>query len=265
MNTILENFIQEKCEKKHSVYQTQDYDLFTFLKGNRIPNPQHIERLRFSLQINGMIPNPLLINKEFEIIDGQHRYEAAKKAGTKLYFIIVDYKLPQVHAINQDQSNYKIMDYMHGFAETGVESYVILKRFYEKHKVFNPANCVAMLSSVSSNSQYLQSEKYRPNKQQKNSVTFNEGTWKVRDVELGEQWATNLHRVGKYFAGYNQSSFVSTMIMMFKNPDFNFEDFMKKLHQRPYALTASANRAQYKLKIEDIYNHRRKVRVNLRF
>lgn len=267
MNTTLDNFLKEECEKKYEVYESEDYDQFHTLVGNRIPNPQHIERLRFSLQINGMIPNPLLVNEDFEIVDGQHRFEAAKKARTKFYYIIVDYKLSQVHAINQDQSNYSVSDYMHGFADTGNEHYITLKRFYDKHKVFNLTDCIAMLSNVSSNSQFLQSEKYRANRggMGKTSETFNEGTWKVRDLEKGELWATNLHRTGKYFSGYTKSSFIATMIMMFKHPEFDFEDFIKKLHQRPFALSLAANRSQYKVMVEDIYNYRRKVRINLRY
>jgi hypothetical protein len=68
-----------------------------------------------------------------------------------------------------------------------------------------------------------------------------------------------------YYVGYNRSAFVGTMIVLLQNQNFDFNDFMHKLRIQPTALVDCANREQYKTLIEDIYNFKRREKVNLRF
>jgi hypothetical protein len=259
--------LDKKREVINKVYKTNKYDLFKSLKGNRPANPRHLQRLTESIKKNGMIPNPVLVNENFEVLDGQHRLEAAIRTKEDVYFTFVkDYDLKQVHAINMNQKNWTSKDYMYGYANDGLEDYIKLRDFYERFKVFNVADCIAMLSNVTSGSAYQMSEAHRMGvKKRTVSMTFNEGTWKSKDLSVAEEWANNLLRIRPHFEGFNKSSFVGTMIGMFKHPDFDFEEFLKKLKKRPYMLRQAPSREQYKKMVEDIYNIHRKKKVNLRF
>ena len=71
--------------------------------------------------------------------------------------------------------------------------------------------------------------------------------------------------VGKYYDGYKRSAFVSTMLGMFKKKEFNFIEFLSKLKSNPSKMQDRTSVDQYKMLIEDIYNYRRRSKVNLRY
>ena len=262
----MNNTVDKNREVVAKVYRTKNYDLFKDLKGNRPHNPQHLERLTDSIKKNGMIPNPILVNDKIEVLDGQHRLESGKRAKAPIYFTFVqDYDLKEVHAINMNQKNWTMKDFMYGYADDGLEDYIMLREFYERYKVFSITDCISMLSNVSSGSQYQVSDNFRKGKKKSTTMTFNEGTWKAKDISVAEGWANNLLRIKPYFDGYTKSSFVGTMIGMFRKEEFDFEDFLKKLKKKPFMLYVVPNRVQYKKLIEDIYNLNRRNKVNLRF
>ena len=52
---------------------------------------------------------------------------------------------------------------------------------------------------------------------------------------------------------------------LFKNPNFEFTEFLQKLKIQPTALQDCTNVTNYKVLIEEIYNYRRREKVNLRY
>jgi hypothetical protein len=55
------------------------------------------------------------------------------------------------------------------------------------------------------------------------------------------------------------------MISLLRNNNFEFTEFLQKLKLQPTALQDCATVNNYKVLIEEIYNYRRKDKVNLRF
>jgi ParB-like chromosome segregation protein Spo0J len=64
--------------------------IFKHIKGNRIPNLKHVRRLVDSIKKYGMKCNPILVNEQMEVIDGQHRLLAAKETNSFVYYIIIN-------------------------------------------------------------------------------------------------------------------------------------------------------------------------------
>jgi hypothetical protein len=52
---------------------------------------------------------------------------------------------------------------------------------------------------------------------------------------------------------------------MLKNENFEFAEFITKLKQQPTTLQDCTSITQYKVLIEEIYNYRRREKVNLRY
>ena len=84
------NKLKNTTQKVNTVYSTDDLEMFNQINGNRPPNVQHINRLCDSIKLNGVLQNPIIVNEFMDIIDGQHRLLAAKKAKSSIFFIIVD-------------------------------------------------------------------------------------------------------------------------------------------------------------------------------
>lgn len=251
-----------------NVYETRDLSQFTTIKGNRPPNPQHIRRLVASIEERGFLQVPIIVNEKYEVIDGQHRLLAAKETNTSIYYIIVPgYKLEHVHALNMNQKNWSKIDFMDGYADMGVEAYVKLRNFYNKNNDFSLTSCLAMCSNTANNSTGMLSQKYHKGRATSKNMkqVFEEGTWTGKNFDLAQEWANKIRMVKPYYDGYNRVVFVGTMINMFRNKNYDHYEFLNKLSMQPRRLVDAANREQSKLLIEEIYNYRRKNKVNLRY
>ena len=94
---------------------------------------------------------------------------------------------------------------------------------------------------------------------------FESGEWICKDLDTAQDWANKIRMVKPYYSGYNRSGFVGTMINLFKNELFDFNEFMHKLRVQPTAMVDCANRDQYKTLIEDIYNYKSRNKISLRY
>ena len=70
------------------IYKTKEYDKFKNIKGNRRLNARNYIKLMRSMSEEQLII-PIICNENYEIIDGQHRYNSAKELGLDLYYFIV--------------------------------------------------------------------------------------------------------------------------------------------------------------------------------
>ena len=247
----------------NKVYTTSDLNMFKSIDGNRVPNLIHVNRLTDSIKKYGMKCNPILVNEKMEVIDGQHRLMAAKNANTSVYFIIIPgSNLDDVHTLNLNQKNWNRKDFMEGYARMGLMPYIKLQAFVKKNDDYTFNDCVSLCSNMSTIGSTTKNE---GSKKQGYKHTIEEGTWIGKDFNLGQEWANKIRMVKPYYVGYNRSIFVGTMITLFTNPNFDFNEFMHKLRIQPTALVDCANREQYKTLVEDIYNFKRREKVNLRF
>lgn len=250
----------------NKVYKTNDLTIFKQIGGNRVPNPQHIKRLKTSITINGMLCNPILVNEKMEVIDGQHRLLASKEAKSYIYYIILNgYSLNQVHTLNLNQKNWTKKDFMDGYADMGVEPYINLRNFVEKNTDFSFTDCIALCSNISATESGYGNISRVKNPELSIVEIFQEGTWKGKDFNLANEWAEKIRLIKSYYVNYNRSIFVLTMISLFRNKNFDYSEFMHKIRLQPKSLLDCANREQQKLLIEEIYNYKSRNKINLRY
>lgn len=70
------------------IKKTSDYTIFNSVKFNRDKNKRHIESLKkMLLKENLLHLHPILVNEKMEVVDGQHRLEAAKDLGLEVFYI----------------------------------------------------------------------------------------------------------------------------------------------------------------------------------
>jgi len=256
----------QKEQEVNKVYKTSDLSIFKQIDGNRIPNLQHVKRLADSIRVYGMKCNPILVNEKMEVIDGQHRLMAAKEANSFVYYIIVNgYALKEVHTLNLNQKNWGKKDFMYGYADMGIESYIKLKKFIEKNEDFGFNDCVSLCTNISGIVAGFKDKYKLVNPLLSKQEVFEEGTWTGKDFNLAQDWANKIRMINRYYSGYNRSSFVGTMILLFQNEKFDFNEFMHKVRLQPTALVDCANRDQYRTLIEDIYNYKSRNKISLRY
>ena len=68
---------------------TTDYTIFNRVLGNRELDKNNLQRIKASINHIGL-QMPMLVNKVKEVIDGQHRLQAAKELKIPVSYIISD-------------------------------------------------------------------------------------------------------------------------------------------------------------------------------
>jgi hypothetical protein len=238
---------------KHSnqVHTTTDYFLFKPIDGNRNKNLLHINRLKKSMNQNYLF-TVIIVNEKYEIIDGQHRFEVIQELQLPLHYIICSgYGLTEVHILNANSKTWNADDYLEGYCKLGYKDYLIFADFKHKYQIGHN-ECISLLSNWS----YSNSD---------NTKEFYEGKFKVKNLMLAEEYIEKILMIEPYYAGVRRRAFVGAMLQLFSNKNFEFTEFLQKLKTQPTALQDCTSASNYKVLIEEIYNYRRREKVNLRY
>lgn len=151
---------------KTSVLSTKNYDQFQTILGNRLTNYDHIRTLVREITAKNLLATcPIIVNEKMEVIDGQHRLEAAKLLGVPIYYVKVEgLTIKQVVRLNRSQKPWKLGDYLELHVAHKNQNYLLLKEFIEKHHI-SITNGMIILSSVG----YVTADRSK----------FKEGDWRA--------------------------------------------------------------------------------------
>ena len=245
-NTTIEPLVNYS----NQVHTTTDYFLFKPIDGNRNKNVLHLKRLKQSMEQNYLF-TVIIVNENYEIIDGQHRFEIIEELGLPLHYIICDgYGLSEVHVLNQNSKNWQADDYLQGYCDLNYPQYIAFKNFCKKHDL-NTASGMLLLNNG--------------NRSKRAIAVFNSGKFVISDINNAEKIAYMLNHIKPMYKGYSRTSFIYAILKLSKNPYFEIIEFITKLKLQPAALFDCVNVDQYVALIEEIYNYRRREKVNLRF
>ena len=235
----------------NQVHTTNDYFMFKPIIGNRTLSELHVRRLKDSIKSNYLF-TVIIVNENYQIIDGQHRFEVIKELQLPLNYIICKgYGLTEVQILNQNSKNWTADDFMEGYCNLGKKDYEVYREFKEKYG-FGHNECLGMLmGQASSGSGYMRN--------------FANGTFKVTHYEDACKKAELIRTIEPFYAGYKRRAFIYAMLQMFKNPNFEFTEFIQKLKIQQTALVDCVDTKQYASLIEEIYNYRRREKINLRY
>ncbi len=253
----------------NQVYATTDYSLFKKLSGNRILNKLHVERLKTSFK-NVYLLAPIIVNEAYEVIDGQHRLEAASSLNLPINFIVVNgYGLKEVQVLNTNMSNWKKEDYLNAYCDLGYPAYLSMRKFMIDFPDFGVGvaeqlitNSVGGANNSGIVSAIIDGKEVGKVKQ------FQEGRLKISNLELAYDNANKVLDFKEYYEGYNRNTFVAALIGLvgiFKNPNYDHAKMISKLKGNPNAMYHCNNASQYKEMIEEIFNFRSREKVSLRF
>lgn len=246
----MNHFFNEPMTKSISqVHTTTDYFLFKPIGGNRNKNLFHINRLKKSMAENYLF-TVIIVNEKLEIIDGQHRFDVIQELGLPLHYIICKgYGLNEVHILNANSKNWTMDDYLEGYCNLDYKDYILYRDFKEKYNIGHN-ECQLLLSE---------------NFHMKCRENFIKGEFKVTALLKATKIMEQILLLQPYYSGVRRRTFIYTMNSLLNTPNFEFTEFIQKLKLQPTAMVDCVNVAQYKSLIEEIYNYRRKEKVNLRF
>lgn len=236
-----------------TVHKTTDYKKFKSLKANREINARHVLAMMHSIVNNpGLLAyQPILTTKDLSIVDGQHTFEACKRLGAPVYYMIRKEGTSNDAAIlNDTRKSWTLTSWLHHWSSRGMSDYKEMEKFLQKYDM-SPSQAAAILEGNKSGKSY-------------NKIAFKRGRFKVSNKEEAYKLAKVLTLLkdtyGKEFAF--KYSFVKAFLDCYYNTDdrtdeFELDEFTSQLKRASDKLMPAADASMYVRQIESVCNFHR--------
>jgi hypothetical protein len=228
------------------IESTTNYSRFKFMDGNRPVDSGRVRKLMRSIKRKNMLQQfPVVCQKNgngLYIMDGQHRYTAARELKVPIFFVEAkNVTIEDVAATNSAQKGWKPSDFVSSFAAQGNKEYAVLRDFIAEHG-FPVSTAAALLAGKISNDG--------------GGCCVQLGTFKVLELAMANRVAGAVKACAHYFKFAKDRSFVLAIARLLAVKGFTITRFVQKLEQQATRMVKCANWMQYAELIEEIYNHR---------
>jgi len=256
---------QGKDSKINSdVMKSSDYEKFSILEQNRVVNDKHVNELVVSIQNSGQL-TPIIINEKFEIIDGQHRFDACRILKIPVMYLI-SYKtsINEVILMNNTQKSWKLPDYLRCFSDKkwhNHEIYQKVDKFMREHDL-KLTTCIVLLSEGTggggSTGTSLTGQ---------GLISFRKGTYKIGNLARAQAIAKILSEI-KAFAPdlVGSDRFCRSYCKLSSEPKWNHDSavYQIKKYRRKYDGASSKEEALQGLLAVYNYNQLKSKKISIR-
>lgn len=234
---------------KYKLVEIKPTDKVSFLKGNREVNEKMVGKIMKSMAEYGILTciTATKYNGRYFIIDGQHRFSAAKKLGASIPAIIIPRQAINVIVdLNTIQKNWGLDDYADFFASNDDKDlalpYATLKQIREQTGL-NYTALVKIYSTVS-------------------MAKFKRGELVLDSFDFAERFMGYLMDISDYVPFFNNARFILGYIHIAKHEQYSHERMMAKLKlndkKKKYLLDGESKPTSYGRLMQDIYNMHQK-------
>lgn len=239
------------------VYQSTDYEKFTFISGNRPINQAKINRIIAEIEDgNDMLEyNPIQVEVDLEnnvmpIDDGQHRYLISMRLQRPVYYIIIRQKksLRDIASINSNTEKWTDENFINCYIANGNGHYITLKQFVADYGV-NIGTSLSLLGQGAVTSGGAASIRHQKN-------AFQNGEFEVKHLETAISFVKMAKGFDK-FPQWNGRVFLYALQQIQNAQKVKIEDIIAMFNKYPEMLEVQPNFKKYIRNLEEIFNHRK--------
>lgn len=233
------------------INHTTNYDQFKQITSNREVNPKHVKKLAKAIHAKNLLHvNPIIVNKDNEVIDGQHRLEAARILKVPVYYVVDDSITKQdISTLNANAKNWTLMDYINYCTTEKAPGFATVSKYIAEYPFLKPSTILTLLSNRESSG--ITSE----NIQRGHVILSNEANAKAI-IEL-------IQKIGNYNMIAFESKFVTALMKLSTHEEWDSERMIRQIEKQPRALVKCANMKQYIEMLLEIYNYHQQKRIRL--
>jgi hypothetical protein len=236
------------------MHKTKDYSIFKIREDNRPIEKAHVKKLIESIDKKNLLEtNPIIVNTELEVIDGQHRLEAAKFLKIPVYYqIIHNYDIHDMRLLNVSKS-WGLKEHFEFYCKNEFPEYLNLKEFIEKNKL---SLSIAM--------------KITNTELRKGMALFKEGKY-IFNNNKSEDLINKINETIEMLTEFNGKknytncrNFWSIAIQVFSHPDFIYEKWKFNLARNMTLFSPRASLIEYLhlfLRVYNWKNHAHKIEI----
>jgi hypothetical protein len=235
-----------------NTYSTTDYAKFSMVKGNRMVSRRKVIKLREAIKLNDLtLAYPIVVDRKFRIMDGQHRYIACVELKKPIYYIVIgEFDIRVIADVNNNQSRWTAYDYLNAYCELGIHEYKVFAGFMTRNEFNFSVTFIALTGRWGGE---IYSE-------------FRRGNFKVRNLEKSDEVADRVHSLKEHLTFYKQREFVLALTKCMEHPDYDHPRMLKKMATTGgSSLRKATNAADYIRQLEDVYNWHVQTENKVRF
>ncbi len=222
---------------------TTDYGQFRYSLQNRPIDHRHLERLIAAIKNKNLLrDNPIKVNGDGVVIDGQHRLEAAKKLDLPIYFQVTEVMtIEDAASINGPVKKWTSQDFLEVYCNTGNQDYMMLREFVSRYPWMS-------LSSAINLTYYGD----------RTLIGFQSGAYKCNDIDFAEEVARGAKDFSAYISYYAEGTFLSALAQLFEHDGYVHARMVEKLKFASSMMHKCTSAVDYLKLFEAIYNYKTK-------
>jgi len=236
------------------IRKTKEYDKFVFRKDNRERIDQaHVKRLMESITARNMLEfRPMLVNEDYEVIDGQHRLLAAKALNIDIYYQVQKNLCADEILLMNVVKTWSMADYLNYYCKNDYKEYIKLQKFLKEYSI-NLKIALNMLMGSSKN-KYFEFRK---------GLFINNDEFVENDIEICWETVNYIKKMNGFSAYTSSGRFWKAMIKMIRHPSFHKEKWKNNLQKMVERFGPKARTEDYLMLFMDVYNYRNTEKINL--
>lgn len=221
---------------------TTDYSIFGEIPSNREIDQRHVNKLKKAIAEKNLLHlNPIIVDEDNRVIEGQHRLEAAKQLNLPVYFITDgNVNKSDIAALNTNKKNWAIQDYINFHCVEKRTGFNTLAKFIASHPNI-PISSVVQLLSPSS---------------RRNMDEIKSGYVDVSNIEMAEEIASFLKWLRNHFEYAYSGLVIQAIRKMFESEGFDPEYLKQKIDGQPRSVVKCVKSSHYLEMFLDIYNYK---------
>lgn len=237
---------------------TKDYSIFTLRKDNRKIDTGHLNKLIKSIESKNMLDlRPILVNSDYEVIDGQHRLHAAKFLSVPIFYQIQEDSSANEMRLMNISKAWCLFDYLNFYVKNGYGHYVRFDNFCKKHNL----NFWVVLS--------LSQNLYKNEKTKSLRTKFKEGNFIFEEDRVKQNFdvcheTVSMIRKLKGPCSFTQSSkFWTSLNDISNHENFDKKRWLKNLERFIDKMTPKVCYHDYLRLFMEIYNWKSESRIEM--
>lgn len=239
--------------------KTNEYAIFKKHPSNREINIANLRKIKLSLASKNMLHlRPIIVNEKYEIIDGQHRLQAAKELGLDIFYVVNENSKDfDIVALNNNQKRWEAEDYLNYYCSQNLEHYLTFKEIIVSNNLPIRAG-LALLGGVGGTNY----EQFR-----NGQLDLSEWNAKKQEINLKIAMIRRFQDILKAKLVYSQKFYLSPWFIRaffcLSNADgFMEEVFFKKLESKIDAIHPCSSLKAYFEMFKSIYNFKNQCPID---
>jgi hypothetical protein len=224
-----------------TISSTTDYDVFSLCQGNRPISTTHVNKLKAAiLEKNLMYLNPLKVDNQFRVIDGQHRLQACRDLGIPVYYVCSDdLDNSDLSRLNTVKKLWSLDNFLNLYVSQGIQSYITVQKLIEEHPYFKIKSAIELLADDT----FKVVERFR------------NGQYTTGNIEDAGRTAAELKGLQAYGPHTMMGSFIKAYLILKSNEKWNFKLFVRAVNKQPTAFVKCISVDAYLQLFEKLWNH----------